>query len=96
VVVGLRRVGRTIEIAWTWQAMQAARHEPTTPKQFTVRERVLAALREKPQRPRDLAALLQVDRTQVSRALRQLERAGKVKAAPAASEDHRAAYWRTA
>jgi nucleoid DNA-binding protein len=91
----LRRVARTVEIGWTWPAMQGSRHQPTTPKQFTVRERVLAALRDEPQRPRDLAARLHVDRTQVSRALRQLEPTGRVKtAAPAGGEARRAVYWR--
>lgn len=99
-IADLRRISRTIEIAWTGEAMRGSRQEPTTPPQFTVRERVLEALRRAdggPRRPRDLAAILQIDRTQVSRALRQLERAGKVTmAAPSGSQDHRAAYWRAA
>ncbi len=94
----LRRIARTIEIGWTWQAMQSTRQGPPTPRQFTVREQVLAALREEALRPRDLAARLELDRTQVSRALRELKHAGKVEvtAPPAGADDHRAAVWRAA
>lgn len=92
----LRRIARTIEIAWTQQAMSGSRQEPTVPAKFTVRERVLAAIAERPQRPGEIAAELQLDRTQVSRALRQLRRAGQALPAAEAADDQRATYWRAA
>lgn len=89
----LRRIGRTVEIGWAAQVVRGSRQEPHTPGQFTVRERVLALLREQPTRPRDLARALGVDRTQVSRALRELERAGKVRPATSDRTDGRAVTW---
>lgn len=89
----LRRVGRTIEIAWTSAALHGTREEPATPPQFTVRGRVLEELRTRPSRPRDIAAALGVDRTQVSRALRELQREGSATLCGQDGHDGRAAYW---
>lgn len=93
----LRRIARTAEIHWTTVAMRQATHAPITPEKFTVRELVLAQLRAGAQRPRDVANALGVDRTQVSRALRQLQSDGlAVQTAGARGEDHRASYWAAA
>lgn len=94
-VTDLRRIARTIEISWTTSVMADSRHEPPTPPQFTVRARVRAELRAGPKRPRELATTLGLDRTQVSRALRQLEQAGEARHVRGAvtSDDQRAAVW---
>lgn len=94
----LRRIARTVEIAWTAEAMQGSRQEPTVPEKFTVQELVLSQLQDGPKRPRDIAEELHVDRTQVSRALRKLKQAGRVSHvdASAPGADQRASLWMAA
>lgn len=94
----LRRIARTAETEWTTQVMRRPAPAPVTPEKFTVRELVLSQLRTGPKRPRDIARELDLDRTQVSRALRQLKRAGLVAHVdtPATSADQRASLWMTA
>lgn len=89
----LRRIERTLEVAWTAEAMARARQEPAVPEQFTLRGRLLRELRDGPRRPRDLAVALGADRTQVSRELRQLAREGRARASSGLSEDRRAVRW---
>lgn len=60
----------------------------------SVRDKVLNLVADAPRRPRDIAAELQCDQAQVSRALRELEERGVTRVqAPAGEPDKRAVYY---
>lgn len=93
-VTGLALVLRRQQPVEIPERVAAAAQGP--PSRPTARERVLAALDDKPRRPVELSSRTGIGKRQLHRALGELVASGKAHAVSSAAEDDRAAFYKRA